>query len=143
VNLIRICESKVTEQDILFFFVLAFFTLRLVAFFPLTFPEALTLEPVFLGVDLRFDLGSGSGSEAEVDSESRSLVVVTKLLRVFNTKPCLDMTARSGSLCVIGKIAERKSARLSMNDNIVRRGTKQYPGVLKTRFPTVDQVPFS
>jgi hypothetical protein len=58
------------ERGILFFFVSTFFAPRLVAFLPLSFPEASPPEPVFLRVDLRFDLGSGSGSEADVDSES-------------------------------------------------------------------------
>ena len=75
------CESKVTEQSVLFSFVSTFsFVSRFVAFLPLPFPEALVLDPVFLRVDLGFDLDSGSGSEAVVDTASRLLVVVTKFL---------------------------------------------------------------
>ena len=67
-----------TERDILFFFVSAFFAPPLAALFPSPFPEVLVLDPVFLRVYLRFDLRSGPGTV--VDSESLSLAVVTRFL---------------------------------------------------------------
>jgi hypothetical protein len=99
------------------------FARRFVTFLPLPFPEALVLDPVFLRVDLVFDLDLGSGFKVVVDPESRLLAVVTKFLRTLNARHRLDKTARVGNFCAIGKIAERKRVRPNMNDNIVKMGT--------------------
>jgi len=61
------------------FFATTFFLFFATAFsFFLSFPAVLGLDPVFLRVDLGFDLDSGL--ESAVESEFRSLAVVVRFL---------------------------------------------------------------